>query len=138
MRGHHIVLVAALGLAGCATSGAGTSFVQAPAAVEQKQVAANLTGLVARVLPPAHSTVDIKPAGNKAGKKFAQTFDAAMRARGFGISSHSGVPVRFAVSQFNRAILLRVWAGKSVVSRAYQANKGGKLVPVSPITVGRG
>lgn len=138
MRRRLVILAAALALSGCAASGAATSFVQVPATVKVNQVAANMTGLVAHVLPPAHTTVKIEPPARKAGKKFAASFEAAMRARGFGVSTTAGVPVRYAVSVFNKAVLLRVWAGKSVVSRAYQANDAGKLVPVSPMTVGKG
>ena len=137
MRWQAIMVIAMLGLSGCATTDGSGSFVSVPGSIKDQQLAANLTGLVARVLPPAHTTVVLQPASGAAGKTFASALDAAMRSRGFGVSTHTGVTVRYAVSEFNRSILLRVWTKNEVLTRAYQPDKAGKLVPVSPITVGR-
>lgn len=137
MRARQAMLVAMLGLSGCATSMGSGSFVSVPTSIKNQQIAANLTGLVAHALPPAHTTVMLQPAAGSAGKRFGATLDAALRARGFGVSSHTGIKVRYAVSPFDQSVLLRVWTNNEVLTRAYQPDKAGELVPVSPITVGR-
>ncbi len=137
MRLRLMIPVAALGLSGCAASMGSASFVSVPPSVNQQEIAANLTGLVAHALPPAKTTLLLKPAAGGSGKRFSTALDAALRARGFGVSSHSGMPVRYAVSSFDRSVLLRVWTANEVLTRAYQPDKAGKLVPVSPMTVGR-
>lgn len=137
MRARQAMLVAVLGLSGCATSIGSGSFVSVPTSIKNQQIAANLTGLVAHALPPAQTTVKLQPASGTGGKRFGDTLDAALRARGFGVSSHTGINVRYAVSSFDHSVLLRVWTNNEVLTRAYQPDKAGKLVPVSPITVGR-
>lgn len=132
------LLLAASALSGCATTATTGSFVQAPATIQSSQIASNLTGLVAHVLPPAHSVLTVEPPAGNAAKAFASKFKASLRDRGFGLTDHGGVPVRYAVTPFQRSILLRVWTNRDVVSRAYQPDKAGALVPVSPMTVGRG
>lgn len=138
MRARQAMLVAMLGLSGCATSMGSGSFVSVPPSIKNQQVAANLTGLVAHALPPAQTIVMLQPAPGSTGKSFEAALDAALRARGFGVSSHTGVNVRYAVSSFDQSVLLRVWTNNEVLTRAYQPDKAGHLVPVSPITVGQG
>lgn len=137
MRAREMMLVAMLGLSGCATTMGSGSFVSVPSSVKDQEIAANLTGLVAHVLPPAQTTVLLQPASGAAGKEFGKAIDAALRSRGFGVSAQSGVKVRYAVSMFDQSILLRVWTKNEVLSRAYQPDNAGKLVPVSPMTVGK-
>lgn len=137
MRAREIIVITMLGLSGCATSMGTGSFASVPSSVKDQEIAANLTGLVAHALPPAQTTVMLQPAAGPAGKNVGQAFDTAMRSRGFGVSTKTGIKVRYAVSTFDQSILLRVWTKNEVLSRAYQPDKAGKLVPVSPMTVGR-
>lgn len=129
-------LILLAGLSGCA-QGASGSFAGAVSGMPPAQVAANLTGLVAHALPPAHSIVRVKLPAGASHKRLTTAFIGALRARGFGVADKGGTPVRYAVTSLDGAVLLRVWTPREVVTRAYQPNKSGKLVPVSPISIGR-
>lgn len=129
MRARLLSIFALCGLASCAT-------MSAPSNVSLTDAAANLTGLTAKVLPPANTVVSVHRNGGFGGKDLENAFAAALRQRGFGVSDHTGTQVNYTAAQFDSAILLEIQTQNFVVMRAYQPDASGKLVPVSPLSMG--
>lgn len=106
-------------------------------ASDAKELSQDMAGFLARQLPPAKTTLEVKASG----ETFYPLFRDQLTRRGFGVvevkpgMEKRGVFLRYRITQFQNGILVRMGVDGQAASRYYDRGPDGHLTLQSNYTM---